>query len=130
MINIILALTIFILISVLHELAHYFTCKYYGNYAKLKWVSSKEKHTIGFFGLLPGCIIEYKNIKQLFWITFNPMPIEFIGGMIIFLLLFPEALNKPLILFVIIIFSLIFVWSGSRSDIKDYKKIKKPLTLR
>ena len=132
MIYTILAIGIFFLTIIMHECVHYLVAKRFGRYARFKWVSAKEKHTIGIFGWLPGVRTEFEGLNERKWISLSPIPFEFIGFLCFFIVLFWDYWGNVewnfkayFMLFISILFAAIVSIVASYSDIKGYKNYKK-----
>jgi hypothetical protein len=129
--NIILGVLLFLLSIIVHESVHVLVARHYGHKAYFKWISSKSKGTIGFFGRLPGARIEYSgmNQKEYFWICLTPFPFGWLfSSLIIFVVVLPFV-EVIIQLYVLIAYSVSFgclcSFLFSSSDIRDYKRFKK-----
>jgi len=127
MIYVILAIGIFFLTFLIHECIHYIVAKSFGHKPRFIWIPSKEKNTIGFFGLLPGVRTEYNNLSELKWINLSPIPFTFMGFVLFYVILFYDYWSNVewnsrsfIILGVTIIFSFLTTYEACGCDIEGY----------
>ena len=116
---------------ILHELFHYFAMKHYGGDAK--FVLTFKQRSMKIFPTM-GVKTNYEpnSMSQVNWILLSPIPVTFIGWLLLFYVGFGNDFYEyfGLNYYFLIIPSLVMTWSVCSSDIKLYKKYRMTLKFK
>lgn len=127
-----MAIALFFLSVILHEVTHYVVAKHFGAEVEFKWIPSKEKKAIGIFGYLPGVRMakEEISVRECKWMLLSPFPVGIITHFsILVVALFPQLIERSqgsqlFILGTMVLIAVLSSYFASSSDFRDYKKHK------